>query len=178
MPEYEHTQRGHWHLAMLLLAAVGWALALVAPMPNPFPLFASGLAALFALLGLSFMTLTVRDGGDRLLIRYGPIPLMRGSVRYDQITNAAEDRTNWLDGWGVHWVPGRGTTYNLWGFQCVRLEVGLRTIRLGTDDPEGLLAFLRRRCRLGDAPEATTASDLQGPNSAYEDNEDSEEKGN
>jgi len=149
--EYEHTQRGYWHFAFLLLAAVGWSLALLIPLPPPLPAFATALAALFALLGLSFMNLTIRDGGDRLLIRFGPIPLLRGSVRYDQITGAAEDRTNWLDGWGIHWVPGRGMTYNIWGFRCVRLQTGKRTIRLGTDDPEGLIAFLRRKCRLEEA---------------------------
>lgn len=137
---------------MLFLAAVGWALALLVELPWPLPLIASGMAAIFALIGLSFMNLTIRDGGDRLLIRYGPIPLMRGSVRYDQITAAAEDRTNWLDGWGIHWVPGRGVTYNLWGFRCVRVQAGRRTIRLGTDDPEGLVDFLRRKCRLEETP--------------------------
>jgi hypothetical protein len=41
-------------------------------------------------------------------------------------------------------VPGRGWTYNLWGFDCVRLTFkNGRTVRVGTDDPIGLAAFLQ-----------------------------------
>ncbi len=32
-------------------------------------------------------------------------------------------RSNWLDGWGIHYFPGRGIIYNLWGFDCVRVQI-------------------------------------------------------
>ena len=34
-------------------------------------------------------------------------------------------------------------TYNLWGFDCVKLEVRNRVIRIGSDDVENLVEFLR-----------------------------------
>ena len=42
----------------------------------------------------------------------------------------------------LYFVPGRGWTYNLSGFNCVKLSVGRKTVRIGTDDVQGLLAFL------------------------------------
>jgi hypothetical protein len=50
-----------------------------------------------------------------------------------------------MDGWGIHYVPFRGWTYNLWGFDCVVLQLGSKTVRIGTDDADNLLAFLERQ---------------------------------
>jgi hypothetical protein len=61
---------------------------------------------------------------------------------------AEPGRTNLRDGWGIHYFPGRGSTWNLWGFDCVVLRLGgSKTLRVGTDDPEGLAAFLADRVR-------------------------------
>jgi hypothetical protein len=46
-------------------------------------------------------------------------------------------------GWGIHYVPGRGTTYNFWGFACVKLVVKGKGVRIGTDDAVQLAEFLR-----------------------------------
>ncbi len=48
-----------------------------------------------------------------------------------------------IDGWGIHYILGRGWTYNLWGFGCVKLTLGKKVIRVGTDDVENLAQFLR-----------------------------------
>ena len=45
----------------------------------------------------------------------------------------------------IHYFPGRGTTYNLWGFGCVKLWLGTKVIRVGSDDVENLVAFLRTK---------------------------------
>ena len=45
-------------------------------------------------------------------------------------------------GWGIHYFPGRGWTYNIWGFACVKLTLGRKIIRVGTDDADGLARFL------------------------------------
>jgi hypothetical protein len=50
-----------------------------------------------------------------------------------------------IDGWGVLWVPFRGWTWNLWGRDCVGVDLGERSLRIGTDDPEGLEAFVKAR---------------------------------
>ena len=91
----------------------------------------------------AFHHLTVRDEDDCLAIRFGPLPLLGKRIPYADITSAEPDRTSLIDGWGVHWVPGRGTTYNIWGYGCVKLQVGGRTIRVGSDDVENVLAFLQ-----------------------------------
>jgi hypothetical protein len=142
---YDHTQRGHFYLILALVSAVcfvsGWNLR-----NEPMALYICwGIALLMFLAGMSFITLTVRDMGDVLDVRFGPIPLFGKSIRYADIQSVATDRTNLLDGWGVHWVPGRGTTYNIWGFECVRLSVRNRTIRVGTDDAENLCEFIRSK---------------------------------
>ena len=41
-------------------------------------------------------------------------------------------------------MPGRGWTYNLWGFDCVKLTLGRKIIRVGTNDAEGRVACERQ----------------------------------
>lgn len=144
--DYEHTQHGYIHW-MLMGPAVVMALAgagLMATEPRAAWILLSAAAAL-AISGLMFGRLTVADEGHHLALRYGPLPVLGKRIRYSDITAVATDRTTFLDGWGIHWMPGRGMTYNLWGYDCVRLSVGRRTIRIGTDDPDGLAAFLQSK---------------------------------
>lgn len=90
----------------------------------------------------SFATLTVRDAGDRLEVRFGPLPVFGTSVVYDDIRSVRRARSRWIDGWGIHWLPGRGWTFNIWGMDCVELTTARRRLRIGTDDPEGLERWL------------------------------------
>jgi hypothetical protein len=144
-PEYEHTQWAPmcWiillpPLAILLLAGILSGGDVVVPF------FLVGL--LLTVIAFSFRSLRVVDEGDALAIRFGPIPLFRKRIPYADIQAAERDRSSVIDGWGIHWVPGRGWTYNLWGFDCVRLALtGGSTIRVGTDDPDGLASFLERK---------------------------------
>ncbi len=142
---YSHTQSSpmHWIVGAFGLAAGVGAVA-SAGLPVAWPGLAVA-AVVMLTLSFCFARLTVEVDEERLSIRYGPLPWFGAEVRLDEVTAVAYDRTNVLDGWGVHWVPGRGWTYNLWGFDCVRLELGNRTIRVGTDDPSGLLDALERR---------------------------------
>lgn len=103
------------------------------------------MSVLFVLLGLMFAHLRVFDLGDSLSIQYGPLPLFGTSVKYADITSVAQGRSSLIDGWGIHWIPGRGWTFNLWGFDCVELELNGRLLRIGTDDPAELTRFLQGR---------------------------------
>jgi hypothetical protein len=143
--EYEHTQRSPWMAILGVLAVVALTSAiLVWGEPEAFAFLA--LAAVIAIVSLMIGTLTVFDAGEHLQMRYGPLPLMHWKVRYDKIRSVEASRSTLLDGWGIHWVPGRGWTVNLWGFECVLVELeGGRQLRIGTDDVEGLVAFLERR---------------------------------
>jgi hypothetical protein len=50
-----------------------------------------------------------------------------------------------LDGWGLHYMPFRGWTYNIWGFACVKLTLGRKIVRVGTDDAEGLAKMIAEK---------------------------------
>jgi hypothetical protein len=141
--KYSHTQKAP--LGLILYSA-GIAILVLAWFTKdapevPFILMAAGMLTLVA--GLMFGHLTVCDEGQYLAMRYGPLPVFQGKIPYDQMTSVEPDCTNLLDGWGIHYVPWRGWTYNLWGFGCVKIKLGKRVIRVGTDEPEQLNAFLR-----------------------------------
>ena len=92
-----------------------------------------------------FGSLTIRDDGEWLALRYGPLPVFRKRIRYADITAVEPGRTAIIDGWGIHYIIGRGWTYNLWGFGCVKLTLGKKVIRVGSDDVDRLAEFLRSK---------------------------------
>ena len=142
-PRYEHDQRAPLHLLLHLIAAA-MIVAAWSSMDQPWlAVLLASVGGLFSLLGLMFARLTVRDWGDSLSIRYGPLPLFGTSVRYSDILSVRRSRSSLIDGWGIHWIPGRGWTFNLWGFDCVVLDINGRTLRIGTDDADELARFLQ-----------------------------------
>lgn len=144
---YHHTQRGPLG-RMLLTMAISFAIAagLCWHTPPLGPLFLF-LAVLLGLLSAMFWNLTVSDGGDALIVRFGPLPLFGTRIDYSTITAVETGRSSFIDGWGIHWIPGRGWTFNLWGWDCVILHQGRTTLRIGTDDPEGLATHIQSRLR-------------------------------
>ncbi len=145
---YSHTQRGPWFLLMAVVATACLVVAWVARGAPLAVVACGGVAFVMLLCALSFVHLTVYDDVDALAVRYGPLPLFAWlcpRIRYDEIKSIEPDRSNILDGWGVHWFPGRGTTYNIWGRDCVRIETGRRIYRIGSDDVDNLISFLRQR---------------------------------
>jgi hypothetical protein len=143
---YDHRQPGKAH-ALLFVIAAGMAVAAVLMRSQPLAMWpAMGIACIMALIGGAFMHLQVRDDGDALLIRFGPVPLFSKRVPYAEILAATPAKSRVIDGWGIHWTMGRGWTWNLWGYDCVELSLtGARTLRIGTDEPEPLAAFLRTK---------------------------------
>jgi hypothetical protein len=144
---YDHTQHAPLYGLFVLPAVILLVVAGRLPpqqAPASFALF--GAAGVLGVLALSFRQLTVRDEGDCLALRFGPLPLLRKRIRYADILAAERSRSTLVDGWGIHWVPGRGWSFNLWGFDCVRLTLSSgQTIRVGTDAPDGLAQFLQQR---------------------------------
>lgn len=151
MLAYQHTQRGPWWLVLVLLAVtfftVGWFSPLL-PMQIGFTI----LGLLIAILVVGFVDLTVEDEGDHLQIRFGPVPLFRRRVRYDEIQAVAPGRTTLLDGWGIHWNPMSGWVWNLWGRDCVVLHLRRGKLKIGTDDRQGLIELLRSKTSSTVAP--------------------------
>jgi hypothetical protein len=93
----------------------------------------------------SFHHLKVEDQGEQLSIRFGPLPLFRRSVKYENIVSVKKGRTTILDGWGIHMSLGGGWVWNLWGRDCVVFQLRHGILKLGTDDVEQLIEFLMTR---------------------------------
>ncbi len=142
---YDHVQKSPFYLLLFAIASICFVSGWVFRQDSSALITCWSVALIMIFVGANFASLTVRDLGDTLDIRFGPMPLFGKRIRYQDIQFVAIDRTNLLDGWGIHWVPGRGTTYNIWGFDCVRLQVGKSTLRIGTDDQQNLLVFLQER---------------------------------
>ena len=145
MTAYEHTQKAplHWLLYPpgLFLVAGAW----LNRGQIPLVLLMLAVAALLGMLALSFQRLTIRDEGEWLAIRYGSLPVFRTRIPYADISSVEPGQTSWIDGWGIHWIPGRGYTYNLWGFSCARLRVRGRTVQVGSDEADKLVEFLKSK---------------------------------
>ena len=141
--EYNHTQKG-------IIRPILWAVAVVfivvacVSRESP-PLVVMFLAAVICVfVSCFFGTLTVRDGGDRLAVCFGPLSGFKKTILYADITEVERDRSTFLGGWGIHWTP-KGWLWNIGGFDCVRITAGGRSTLIGTDDPDGLVAFLLSR---------------------------------
>jgi hypothetical protein len=145
---YTHTQRGRWHYILLVLALATLAGAWLARRDPAVDLILVTIAGVFAFCGLLFGSLTIRDEGGWLALRFGPLPLLRKKIRYADITSVELGQTSIIDGWGIHYMFGRGWTYNIWGFGCVKLTLGRKIIRVGTDDADNLAKFLEKKTGL------------------------------
>ncbi|MGQ9505258.1 MAG: hypothetical protein ACUVQG_08195 [Thermogutta sp.] len=143
--EYTNTQYGKWYLIVPLI--IGFLLILDAFLPGqPIPWFAYLIAAAGSGLPiLTFNSLTIRDGGDKLIVQFGPIPLIRKTFDYRSITRIEKGRTRFSDGWGIHYSLTGGWVFNVWGFDSVRIWCGNRLYSIGTDDPDGLMAFVENK---------------------------------
>jgi hypothetical protein len=143
MVSYRRTQKGPWGLLLyagaIVLLTVSWSVPNAPALP-----IALGVIG-FVVLGTSFQQLTVVDEGRQLVIHFGPFPLFRRRIWYAEIIHAQQGRTTLLDGWGIHWNPWSGWVWNIWGFDCVVLRLEKGTLKIGTDDPEGLVEFLKIR---------------------------------
>jgi len=142
---YENTQKAPLYLLIAGTASVMLVAAWLIP-DLIGQLSMATIGGLMAILALAFRQLTVRDEGEFLLVCFGPLPLFRRRVRYAEIESAEQARSSWLDGWGIHMSPSGGWTWNLSGFDCVDVHLTRgRKLRIGTDDPLELAAFLKQQ---------------------------------
>ncbi len=142
---YSHTQKSPlgWILASVAAGLGIGAYALRGHQPGELITAAMTITTLF--LAGTFAWLKVEDKGDMLRVRYGPLGVLGTKIPYASIKGVEPGRSAVIDGWGIHWVPWRGWTFNLWGRQCVAIKTDRGTIRVGTDDPITLARFLQSR---------------------------------
>jgi len=140
---YSHTQESPLWMILFGSSIPFFVLAWIAreqPVVLSVMLVAAGL---LVLVGLAFHHLTVEDEGDRLAIRFGPLPFLETSVPYADIKRIEVGRTTILDGWGIHRRPRHGWLWNLWGRDCVVIHRQQGVLRVGSDDTENLAGFLK-----------------------------------
>ena len=145
---YKHVQHVPGLLLLVLYVLVVFVVlgrVLIGEQPIPWLYPRIGLSMFLLFHSASFHHLTVEDKRDRLSISFGPLPLFRRSIRYDDIVSAEIGRTTILDGTGVHWSLRGGWVWNIWGWDCVVLQLRKGILRVGTDDAENLLAFLNQK---------------------------------
>lgn len=144
-PSYKHIQHAPLCLLLYILAIIFFVLGLVLKSEPPIPWLFPPIGFLMFVLAASFHHLTVEDQADRLSIRFGPIPLFRRTIRYDDIISAEIGRTTILDGWGIHMSLRGGWVWNLSGRDCVILRLRKGILRVGTDDAGNLADFLDQK---------------------------------
>ena len=145
---YKHVQHVPGLLLLLMyviLAFVVLGRVLLGEQPIPWLYPRIGLSMFLLFYSASFHHLTVEDKRDRLSVSFGPLPLFRRSIRYDDIVSAEIGRTTILDGWGIHWSLRGGWVWNIWGWDCVVLQLRKGILIVGTDDAENLAEFLESR---------------------------------
>ena len=144
---YSHIQTASLYLILYLLAIIAFGVVFTS-VADPVGVWIAGsVGLLLAVFATAFQYLKVSDEGDALQIQFGPLPLFQRRVRYSDIASAEPGRTQFIEGWGIHYSLSRGGwVWNLWGFDCV--EVRFKTgsvLRIGTDDPTNLSAFIQSR---------------------------------
>jgi len=88
-----------------------------------------------------FSRLTVTVDEATVVAAFG-LGWPRRTERLDEIVAVRKVRNKWIYGWGIRKLPG-GWMYNVWGLDAVELDLSSgKMFRIGTDDPEGLLAAL------------------------------------
>ncbi len=145
---YWHRQYAPWSWLLYAIGAIILtSVVLAGGAPASWILLPTGIFV--GLLASSFHHLTVEDRGERLSVRFGPTPLFSLSIPYSDIVRVEAGRTTILDGWGIHYSLRGGWVWNVWGRECVVIHRRQSILRVGTDDAENLLKFIRSRIRAG-----------------------------
>jgi Zn-dependent protease with chaperone function len=138
---YRHTQFGKiiW-LALIIAFVVSIIAVTLAGAAAVLTLAVSGL--LILLIGWIFGSLKVAVAGGDLSWWFGP-GFWKKRVAIDEIEVCEAVRNRWWWGWGIRYYV-KGWLYNVSRLDAV--EITLKTgkrIRIGTDEPEALVAAIR-----------------------------------
>jgi len=135
---YRHTQVGYVTLVATTAGALGLASITVR---HHHPVLWVGVA-LLVLLGFLFSTLTIEVADGELRSHFGPGFWRKRWALADIVGVGLAPIRSW-EGWGIRFTP-QGMLYDVSGTKSV--EVHLRSgtsFRLGSDEPERLLAAIR-----------------------------------
>ena len=144
MSPYKHTQAGTYSrttfgaLFVMTLAAALY----VGPGDSNAVWILGGMSAFMLLVFLQFHSLTVEVVRGYLRIRFG-VGLIRRQFRVKDIESVKVVRNRWWYGWGIRITP-HGWLFSVSGLDAVQIKLRKgRQYRIGTDEPEALLAAIR-----------------------------------
>jgi hypothetical protein len=142
---YEHTQRGWFGIPALLVCAVIAAVVVANDdISTEWLLFSLAIIVLVLILMVLFSRLKVVAEEERLVASF-TLGRPHRVVEFDKVRAVRRVRNRWWHGWGIRWIPG-GSMYNVWGFDAVEFEfVAGGVFRVGTDEPDELLAVVSPR---------------------------------
>jgi hypothetical protein len=140
---YLHLQRAWWTMAILFPVGGVFVAAAVfgASLPAVARLAMAGVAALMAWVLITFSRLTVEVSNEvNIYFGWG---WPRKTFEPAQIDDVRTVRNPLWYGFGIRWIP-KGWMWNVSGLDAVELTLRTgRVFRIGTDDPDGLLAAIR-----------------------------------
>lgn len=142
---YDRSQNGSICLLLYFMASFIGLLSWLARGDRWFALILLASALLMLMVAASFHHLRVRDRGEHLEVAFGPLPLFRRRIRYADIRSVESERLTLLDGLGLRRSKHGGWTWTIRGRDCVVVNLDRSSLRIGTDDPQGLIDFLRSR---------------------------------
>ncbi len=141
--QYEHTQAGRTTLLVAVFLIIIGAVSLPAiydeDQVSALILLAAIVVVLFTVIVFNRLTVIVAYGAITAKFGWG---WPKRSHAFVEIAGIRQVRNACIYGWGSRWIPG-GWMYNVWGRDAVELALtsGQR-FRIGTDEPERLLAAL------------------------------------
>ena len=171
---YDHKQYGPWFLAALTVAFVLLFEPVVVRAGGgqaELGALQIGIGLIFLLCASAIAYLCVRDAGDRLSVRFGPLSILGFSIRYEEIESAEahEPRLGCLREiltlYGLHSHGSGGwSSCGINGHEFVKIRLRApqwggpgRDVYVGTNEPERLAEFLRGK--IEGAQEETVEAD-------------------
>ena len=137
--EYKNIQLGYTIIVALVLVQIAMSCA-VTNEYLPMKAYILG-SLLLALLAFIFCTLTTQVK-DKELKWYFGLGLIKKHLSVDEIVSYRKVRNKAWWGWGVRYT-GNGWLYNVSGLNAIELKLtDDKLVRIGTDEPDELLAAL------------------------------------
>ena len=135
---YRHTQVGYWMFVVSVVLAL-----VIAARAQSLTMFGV-MCFITTLASALFGTLTTVVDSGSVVVQFGPLGLIHDRFEVADITSARVVRNSPLYGIGMRYIP-HGRLWNVWGLDAVELQLRNGTrFRIGTDEPQALLAALRQ----------------------------------
>lgn len=148
MELYRHTQTGPWWIFAVGIVA----LVVVGGVAGDADALLAALLAVFAVLMVAVLLIATRltvvadPEGLTLFFGWG---WPRKRILFANVERATQVRNSWWYGFGIRKIP-RGWMWNVYGLDAIEVtSTAGKPFRIGTDEPEALLAVVSTHVRSG-----------------------------